>query len=69
MTDWPKQGPASYFPSMEKKYGQPIAHWQGLIRARYPASTWHWWRCSRTSTAWGMGTPTRWWPTRWPRMG
>jgi hypothetical protein len=37
MTDWPKQGPASYFPSMEKKYGQPIAHWQGLIRARYPA--------------------------------
>ena len=21
------QGPASYFPSIEKKYGQPIEHW------------------------------------------
>ena len=21
------QGPASYFPSIEKKYGQPIQHW------------------------------------------
>lgn len=21
------QGPASYFPSIEKKYGQPIDHW------------------------------------------
>ena len=21
------QGPASYFPSIEKKYGQPMAHW------------------------------------------
>lgn len=21
------QGPKSYFPSIEKKYGQPIAHW------------------------------------------
>lgn len=37
MTDWPTRGPASYFPSMEKTYGQPIAHWQALIRARYPA--------------------------------
>ncbi len=25
-------GPASYFPSIEKKYGQPIASWQALIR-------------------------------------
>jgi hypothetical protein len=22
---WPKQGPASYFPSIEKKYGRSIA--------------------------------------------
>ena len=36
MTDKVK-GPASYFPSIEKKYGQPIAHWQDLIRARLPA--------------------------------
>jgi hypothetical protein len=36
MTD-PVKGPASYFPSIEKKYGQPIAHWQGIVRAAYPA--------------------------------
>ncbi len=36
MTDKPK-GPASYFPAIEKAYGQPIAHWQDLIRARMPA--------------------------------
>jgi hypothetical protein len=26
-------GPASYFPSIEAKYGQPISHWKDLIRA------------------------------------
>jgi hypothetical protein len=26
-------GPASYFPSIEKKYGRPIAEWKELIRA------------------------------------
>jgi hypothetical protein len=30
---WPKQGPASYFPSIEKKYGRPISEWQEIIRA------------------------------------
>ena len=25
------QGPASYFPSIEKKYGQPIHHWLTLV--------------------------------------
>lgn len=25
------KGPASYFPSIEKKYGQPINHWLGLV--------------------------------------
>lgn len=29
-TDQPK-GPASYFPSIEKKYGQPIQHWLSLV--------------------------------------
>jgi hypothetical protein len=28
---WPKTGPASYFPSIEKKYGRSIAEWQGII--------------------------------------
>lgn len=26
-------GPASYFPAIEKKYGQPIAHWMDILRA------------------------------------
>ena len=26
-------GPASYFPSIEKTYGRPIADWQAIIRA------------------------------------
>jgi len=26
-------GPASYFPSIEAKYGRPIAEWTALIRA------------------------------------
>ncbi len=36
MTDKVK-GPASYFPSIEAKYGKPIAELQTLIRARQPA--------------------------------
>lgn len=27
------KGPASYFPSIEKTYGQPIAHWMSAIEA------------------------------------
>ena len=38
MTDqrapWPKQGPASYFASIEKKYGRSIAEWQKIIAQR-----------------------------------
>lgn len=25
------QGPKSYFPSIEQKYGQPISHWMKLL--------------------------------------
>jgi len=28
---WPKEGPASYFPSIERKYGRSIAEWQRVI--------------------------------------
>ncbi len=28
---WPRQGPASYFPSIEQKYGRSIAEWQRVI--------------------------------------
>jgi hypothetical protein len=36
MTDAVK-GPASYFPSIEKTYGRPVAHWQDIVRAALPA--------------------------------
>ena len=25
-------GPASYFPSIEKKYGKPISHWKSFLK-------------------------------------
>ena len=34
MPDAKVKGPASYFPSIEKTYGRPIAEWKALIRAR-----------------------------------
>lgn len=37
MPDAPVKGPASYFPSIEKKYGRPIAEWQDLLRQHLPA--------------------------------
>jgi len=37
VTDEPTKGPASYFPSIEKKYGRPVAEWQDLVGSRLPA--------------------------------
>ena len=37
MSDDRIKGPASYFPSIEKKYGRPIAEWKALVRAALPA--------------------------------
>tara|TARA_R110002167_G_scaffold7040_27_gene33306 strand:+ start:976 stop:1188 length:213 start_codon:yes stop_codon:yes gene_type:complete len=31
------KGPASYFPSIEKKYGRPISEWKEVVRSQYPA--------------------------------
>lgn len=28
------KGPASYFPSIEARYGKPVAHWKQLLRQR-----------------------------------
>jgi hypothetical protein len=28
------KGPASYFPSIEKKYGQPVSHWIKLVQGQ-----------------------------------
>jgi len=25
-------GPASYFPSIEKRYGKPISHWKSMLK-------------------------------------
>ncbi len=37
MTDIEKvKGPASYFPSIEKKYGHPVEHWFGILRDAGP---------------------------------
>jgi hypothetical protein len=37
MADTPKvKGPASYFPSIEKTYGKPIAHWMTVLEQAGP---------------------------------
>lgn len=38
MTNAIVKGPASYFPSIEKKYGCPVSEWQALVRKHYPAT-------------------------------
>ncbi|MFO1414835.1 MAG: DUF4287 domain-containing protein [Burkholderiales bacterium] len=30
------KGPASYFPAIEKKYGQPIEHWMKVLDSAGP---------------------------------
>lgn len=30
------KGPASYFPSIETKYGKPISHWMEVLRTAGP---------------------------------
>jgi len=30
------KGPASYFPSIEKTYGKPIAHWMDVLQSAGP---------------------------------
>ena len=34
MSEEKVKGPASYFPSIEKKYGQPVEHWLALLAGR-----------------------------------
>lgn len=56
--DWgmshnPVKGPASYFPSIEKTYGHPISHWQGIVRKSYPAK--HMELVAMLKSAHGMG--------------
>jgi len=37
MTTEKVQGPKSYFPSIEKKYGQPISHWMDQLKPVHDA--------------------------------
>ena len=47
------KGPASYFPSIEKKYGRPIAQWKEIIRSS--PLTGHLQLVSRLKTEHGLG--------------
>lgn len=49
----PVKGPASYFPSIEKTYGQPVAHWLDLI-AGMDGQT-HMQRVARLKSEHGLG--------------
>ena len=53
MVDEPAKGPASYFPSIEKTYGRPIADWQALVRQALPAK--HMELVTMLKTEHGMG--------------
>lgn len=53
MADEPVKGPASYFPSIEKKYGRPIADWLDLVKQRLPAK--HMELVAMLKTEHGMG--------------
>jgi hypothetical protein len=47
------KGPASYFPSIERKYGRPISEWQELVRKHYPSK--HMELVSMLKSEYGMG--------------
>ena len=53
MSAEPTKGPASYFPSIEQKYGRPIGEWQQLVRERLPAK--HMELVAMLKTDYGMG--------------
>lgn len=46
-------GPASYFPSIEKTYGQPISHWMQVLEQAGPLK--HMELVNRLKTAHGLG--------------
>ncbi len=53
------KGPASYFPSIEKTYGKPIAEWKALIRSKQGLKHMELVNWLRRSTAWATGMRTR----------
>jgi len=59
------KGPASYFPSIEKKYGQPVEHWFQVLRDVAISSTWNLSTYSNQSMGWVMVMPMRLSRTMW----
>lgn len=53
MSDDKPKGPASYFPSIEKTYGQPIDHWMTVIGTMDEDA--HMARVARLKSEHGMG--------------
>ena len=51
------RGPASYFPSIERKYGRPIAEWQQVVRSApgYGAGAKHMELVALLKDQYGMG--------------
>lgn len=64
-TEKPK-GPASYFPSIEKTYGQPVAHWFGLLAGKKGLKHMELVSFLKSEHGRGMAMPMRWWRTIWP---
>ena len=62
---WPKQGHASYFPSIEKKYGRSIAEWQQIIAGSGLGKRMVIVGYLKSEHGMGTGTPTRWSAGRW----
>jgi hypothetical protein len=56
MPETPKvKGPAAYFPSIEKTYGQPIAHWLEILRQAGPRKHMEFVQLLKTDHAMGHG--------------
>ena len=47
------QGPKSYFPSIERKYGQPISYWMAALDAVHDAK--HMEQVAHLKARYGMG--------------
>jgi hypothetical protein len=57
MSDEKEKGPASYFPSIEAKYGKTIPEWKKILRESpgYGTDTTHTQLVSMLKTDFGMG--------------
>jgi Domain of unknown function (DUF4287) len=65
MPDTPK-GPASYFPSIETKYGRPIAEWLEALHTSGIDKHMEMVAWLKAEHAMGHATPTPSWPTTGP---